>query len=70
MFPEAPTIEFASQARRLAEGYHKACADMIRPGASAAELDRQVDALRATVGRSRGLRLDRTIRHIASDEQV
>jgi hypothetical protein len=37
----------------------------IRPGG--ADLDRQLGALRATVGRSRGLRLDGTIRHIASD---
>ncbi len=58
MFPEeAPTIELASQARRLAEGYRKARADMTRPSdAAVAELDRQLGALRATVGSSRGLR--------------
>jgi hypothetical protein len=50
MFPELPTIEFGSQARRLAEGYRQARAVMLRPGdAAVAELDRQLGALRATV---------------------
>ena len=71
MFPESPTKDFASKARLIAEGYRKARADAQRPGVVVVnELDQQLRALRATAGKKRGLRLDGTIRHLSSGDEV
>jgi hypothetical protein len=71
MFPESPTKDFASKARLIAEGYRKARADAQRPGDVVVnELDHQLRALRATAGKKRGLRLDGTIRHLSSGDEV
>jgi hypothetical protein len=71
MFPESPTKDFAAKARLIAEGYRKARADAQRPGDVVVnELDHQLRALRATAGKKRGLRLDGTIRHLSSGDEV
>jgi hypothetical protein len=72
MFPESPTKDFAAKARLIAEGYRKARADAERPGDIVVnELDQQLCALRATAYKKRGLlRLDGTIRHLSSGDEV
>jgi hypothetical protein len=60
-----------AKARLIAEGYRKARADAQRPGDIVFnELDQQLRAFRATAGKKRGLRLDGTIRHFSSGDEV
>ncbi len=71
MFPKSPTKDFAAKARLIAEGYREARADAQRPGDIVVnELNKQLRALRATACKKRGLRLDGTIRHLSSGDEV